>query len=77
MLFYPVLLIQTAITRARALRADDSRERGASAIEWAIIAAITVVAAIAIGAIVYRIVDQNSTKLQNCQAANAQPGGTC
>lgn len=75
MLAYPVLLFQIALIRARALRADDNRERGASAIEWAIIAAITVVAAVGIGAIVYTIVNNNKTALTNC--STAKPGDSC
>ena len=46
---------------ARQLGARQGRqERGASALEWAIIAAIVVVAATAIGAAIYNIV-QNKT----------------
>jgi Flp pilus assembly pilin Flp len=75
MFWYPLMLLQIALLRARALRDDDTRDRGASAIEWAIIAAITVIAAVGIGAIVYNIVQSKSSKLQDC--GNAAPGANC
>jgi Flp pilus assembly pilin Flp len=75
MFSYPMMLLQIALVRARALRDDDSRDRGASAIEWAIIAAITVVAAVGIGAIVYNIVKDKSSTLQKC--GNTNPGDSC
>lgn len=42
------------------------RDVGASALEFAIIAAIVVVAASVIGAVIYNIVQTKSTKLNNC-----------
>ena len=72
MFLYPMMLLQIALVRARALRDDDTRDRGASAIEWAIIAAITVVAAVGIGAIVYNIVTKKSATLQKC--GRREPG---
>jgi Flp pilus assembly pilin Flp len=75
MFSYPMMLLQIALVRARALRDDEGRDRGASAIEWAIIAAITVVAAVGIGAIVYNIVKDKSNTLQKC--ANTNPGDSC
>jgi Flp pilus assembly pilin Flp len=79
MFSYPVVLLQFALVRARALRADESRDRGASAIEWAIIAAITVVAAVLIGGIVYNIVKSNTDKLNQCAAvpAGGAAGSNC
>jgi Flp pilus assembly pilin Flp len=74
MFWYPQMLLQMVRLRAQALRADEGRDRGASAIEWAIIAAITVVAAVLIGGVVYNIVQSKSTKLQDC--GNAAPGAT-
>jgi Flp pilus assembly pilin Flp len=73
MFTYAVMLLQLARLRAQALRADEDRELGASAIEWAIIAAITVVAAVLIGGIVYNIVGNNTDRLKNC--ANVPAGG--
>jgi Flp pilus assembly pilin Flp len=46
--------------------ARDGREAGASAIEFAIIAAVVVVAASVIGGIVYNIVSDKSNELQQC-----------
>ena len=48
---------------------------GASALEWAIIAAIVVVAATAIGAAIYNIVQDKAAALDNC--ANQPVGSTC
>lgn len=56
-------------------RFDGARERGASALEWAIIAAIVVVAATAIGAVVYKVVTANADKVQNC--GNLPAGSSC
>jgi len=66
MFWYAVLLFQIAGDRVRQLRSEPNRERGASALEWAIIAAIVVVAASIIGAVVYNVVTKKSNNLQNC-----------
>ncbi len=42
------------------------RDLGASALEWAIIAAVVVVAASVIGGVIYNIVDTKSTQLEQC-----------
>ena len=42
------------------------RELGASALEWAIIAAVVVVAASVIGGVIYNIVDTKSQQLEDC-----------
>jgi Flp pilus assembly pilin Flp len=55
----------------RARRSD----RGASAIEWAIIAAVSVVIASIIGAVIYNVVKSKGSALTNC--ANQQPGTSC
>ena len=60
--------------RVRALRAAD-RDRGASALEWAIIAAISVVIATIIGAIVYNVVQTKAADVQNC--ANQPVSSQC
>ena len=58
--------------RARGLRSwkfvgdGEDRELGASALEWAIIAAIAVVMATVIGSVIYNVVDTKSTNIQNC-----------
>lgn len=43
-----------------------ARDAGASALEFAIIAAIVVVAASVIGGVIYNVVNSRSTQLQNC-----------
>ncbi len=62
------------LSDARA-RASVARERGASALEWAIIAAIVVVAATAIGAVVYKVVTNNASKVEQC--GNLPAGSQC
>jgi len=67
-----VLLVQGAVARAGRLRRG---ERGASVVEWALIAAVMVVAASVIGAVIYNIVTTKSTNLDNC--ANQPVGTAC
>lgn len=52
--------------RARADRArrEGFNERGASAIEWAIISAVVVVLALVVAGAIKRVVDQNSDKIE-------------
>lgn len=77
--FYVVVLYDALVDRVRAVRAEPRRELGASALEWAIIAAISVVMATVIGAVIYHIVSTKSTAIQNCanQPVNTScaPGG--
>ena len=60
--------------RAR-LASGGHRERGASALEFAIIAAIVVVAASLIGGVIYKIVSDKSKKLETC--ASQPVGAAC
>jgi len=59
-----VLVALCARTTRRMAR--GARDAGASALEFAIIAAIVVIAASVIGGVIYRIVDTKSTKLEQC-----------
>ena len=61
-----------AFAQARDLRRD---ERGATVLEWALIAAVIVVAASIIGGVVYRIVESKSSDLEDC--ANQPAGSAC
>ena len=65
---------------ARARRAAASgRDAGASALEWAIIAAVVVVAASVIGGAIYKIVQTKSKALETCATVavgDACAGGT-
>ena len=70
MLQFAWMLLQDA--RART---SVARERGASALEWAIIAAIVVVAATAIGAVVYKVVTKEAGKVEHC--GNLPAGSKC
>lgn len=53
----------------------EDRELGASALEWAIIAAISVVMATVIGAVIYNVVSTKSTNISNC--ANQPVNTSC
>ena len=44
----------------------EDRQLGASALEWAIIAAISVVMATVIGSVIYNVVSSKSDQVQNC-----------
>ena len=59
-----VLTSLAARTTRRVAR--GARDAGASALEFAIIAAIVVVAASVIGAVIYGIVDKKSIQLDKC-----------
>lgn len=61
-------------SRLRAALAHP-RDAGASALEWAIIAAVVVVAASLIGGAVYKIVADKSQALEAC--ANVAVGAAC
>lgn len=54
-----------ALARHSALRAQP-RDLGASALEWAIISAILVTAAVVIGGVIYRVVQTKSATLETC-----------
>lgn len=63
---------------ARVARSGGAlRDRGASAIEFAIIAAVVVVAASVVGGVVYNIVSSKSSQLDQCakQAVGATSCG--
>jgi hypothetical protein len=61
-------LVALATLTARAGRrvGRGARDAGASALEFAIIGAIVVVAASVIGAVIYNIVDTKSQQLDDC-----------
>ncbi|WP_432564536.1 hypothetical protein [Kineococcus sp. SYSU DK003] len=62
---------------ARARQAARSgRDAGASALEWAIIAAVVVVAASLIGGAIFKIVQDKSAQLESC-AGSAIGGAAC
>lgn len=75
MFWYVGVLIDIVVGRVQALRDDEHRDLGASALEWAIIAAISVVIASVIGAVVYKVVNDKGTDLKNC--ANQPVGTSC
>lgn len=72
MISLAVLLLHDAHARFRRLRDDEA---GASVLEWALIAAVVVVAASIIGAVIFNIVQNKSTSLNDC--ANRPAGSAC
>jgi Flp pilus assembly pilin Flp len=75
MLWYVGVLVDVLRGRIATLREDENRELGASALEWAIIAAISVVIASIIGAVVYNVVKDKGSSLQKC--ADQAVGASC
>jgi Flp pilus assembly pilin Flp len=59
----PVLAFTLAFVRTRLEPLRERNERGASAVEWAVIAAICVLAALAIGGAVVAVINANKTKI--------------
>ena len=72
MITLAVMLLQDAHFRFRRIRQSED---GASVIEWAMIAAIVVVAASVIGVVVMRIVTDKSQQLDDC--ASKPAGSDC
>ena len=64
-------LLHQAHARLRRLR----DEAGATVLEWALIAAVVVVAASIIGAVIFNIVQDKSSQLDDC--ANKPAGTAC
>lgn len=54
------------LRRASDRVARGARDAGASALEFAIIAAIVVVAASVVGAVIYNVVEARSEQLEDC-----------
>lgn len=75
MIDFAAALLRIAVIRARALRETPHQDRGASALEWAIIAAVVVVAASMIGGVIFNIVQTKGNSLKEC--ANSPIGSTC
>jgi Flp pilus assembly pilin Flp len=61
------------------LRAQQSRgkdlDRGATALEWAVISAILVTAAVLVGGIVYNVVSNKSKAIEQCGGAGVTAAG--
>lgn len=51
------------------------KDRGASALEWALIAAVVVVAAALIGAAVYNVIESRAAEVTRC--GGVAPGSGC
>jgi hypothetical protein len=75
MFFYVGVLYDVIVGRVQALREEPKKDLGASALEWAIIAAVSVVMATIIGTVIYNIVQTKSSAIKNC--GDQGPGGTC
>lgn len=74
MLTYVSFLYDNLRWRLQRLR-DEPMDRGASALEWAIIAAISVVMATFIGFVIYHFVQTKATNIKNCE--NVPAGASC
>jgi hypothetical protein len=74
---FAATLVGLGIGRARALRAEPRRDLGASALEWAIISAILVTAAVLIGGIVYKVVADKGKILEDCGGKSIGAGAEC
>jgi Flp pilus assembly pilin Flp len=63
--------LHSLLARLRSRHAD---ERGATVLEWALIAAAVVVATSVIAAVIFRIIDRQSNDLEQCanQPANVE-----
>lgn len=72
MFFVIGALWDVLVGRIQEVRRND---RGASAIEWAIIAAVSVVIATIIGTIIYNVVQSKGSDISNC--AKKAPGQNC
>jgi Flp pilus assembly pilin Flp len=59
----PLLAFTMAYIRTRLDPLRERSERGASAVEWAVIAAICVLAALAIGGAVVAVINANKTQI--------------
>jgi Flp pilus assembly pilin Flp len=68
---FALVLWRYGIARAQTVREKDL-DRGATALEWAVISAILVTAAVFIGGIVYTVVQRKGQSLDQC--ANAPVG---
>lgn len=53
----------------------EKKDRGASALEWALIAAVVVAAAALIGAAVWNVIAERAADVTRCGGVG--PGGTC
>jgi hypothetical protein len=53
-----------AVARARTVKERTGNQLGASAIEWAVITAIVVTAALAIGISVKKVIDKRKTEIE-------------
>ena len=73
MLHFTLIFLHGHVAKARRLARED--QRGASVLEWALIAAVVVVAAAIIGSVVYNLVQDKSDELDKC--ARQGPGSTC
>jgi Flp pilus assembly pilin Flp len=61
----PLIAFTLAFVRTRLEPLRERSERGASAVEWAVIAAICVIAALAIGTAVMAVINGNKDKIKN------------
>lgn len=64
MLQFTMIFLTGRVAKARRLARED--QLGASVLEWALIAAISVAAAVALGVIVTRVVGDKGANMEDC-----------
>lgn len=74
---FTFVLCGLGVDRLRSRHAGEDRESGASALEWAVISAIVITAAVLIGGIVYNVVQNKGTAITNCGNSAPAANGTC
>ena len=62
----PLMMLHYAVALHRSHAADEDRELGASALEWAVISAIVVTAAVLIGSVIYSVVKTKTGDITKC-----------
>lgn len=65
-------LIRRGLAVRRQRTAGAIRDLGASALEWAVISAIVITAAVVIGGVVMNVVNSKTDKLNNCGTYDAK-----
>ncbi|NJP64867.1 hypothetical protein [Streptomyces spiramenti] len=74
---HPAIGYLYAALRTRLQRARAEGDRGASAIEWVVIAAVVVGIVLAVGFVISSALTSKATDVQNCIAGASNQSGNC
>lgn len=74
--FYLAVMATALRARAKTFR-SHTREVGASTIEWAIIAAVSVIMATLIGGVIYKVVTDKKDAINKCNTTAPAANATC